>query len=123
MLKIMFRPAPTPPPFVPPTPPIQNKAILAISPLPAGDEDSITLVVRQFPAPASYMFQICHVLPNGIVEQYCIQEYFDDITVGVEYSTSAYKPINVGDDYIIKYFDEDDEIIATYPASIELLNG
>lgn len=122
MPKILFRPAPTPPPFVPPTPPQENKAILAVSPLPAGDEDPITLVVRQFPAPAAYFFRICKLVSGGGYEQYCIQEYFDDITVGVEYSTNAYKYVNVGDDYIIQYFNDEDEIIATYPASIELLN-
>lgn len=58
MPKIMFRPAPTPPPFVPPTPPVIENSI-QITPYPFNEDTAITIKLSNLNLPqTSTQFEV-----------------------------------------------------------------
>ena len=58
MPKIMYRPNPTPPPFVPPVPPVPTEPYVTISPYPFGSDEPINCRIFNVVAPAEATYMI-----------------------------------------------------------------
>lgn len=89
MPKIMFRPAPTPPPFVPPTPPAIENSI-HFTPYPFDEETAITIKLSNLNVPQS----------PGRYEVFGVDEFGED--AGFD-ATFAYNDIVQGEVIIQGY--------------------
>lgn len=78
MPKIIFRPNPTPPPFVPPTP-VPTENLVSISPYPFGDYDQITVVFSNIIIPTGYSF-IDFDMHDSAIDAWATCKEWDDNT-------------------------------------------
>lgn len=82
MPKIIFRPNPTPPPFVPPTPPVQNPSVF-FNPYPFEPDTPIHVVLTNLDLPANTN-KICL---QGYVEAWDDWAMFNNVDIEIGQTT------------------------------------
>lgn len=94
MPKIMYRPNPTPPPFVPPVPSYDTEVHFIINPYPYENGDTVYLVFEMFNLPNHYTWTIGEYADSPMINpivysQLIPSQAIECVTEGVVYSDES----------------------------------
>jgi hypothetical protein len=120
MPKIIFRPNPTPPPFVPPTPGYATQLDFYVKPIPYESYETIEILIPNVAMPEYDLF----VLQQKTIDETSFEQIFDSSSEGFNFGSPFYSQFEKDYDGNAGYravWELNGEPVLTIPAYIHLL--